>query len=96
MIFHVLQQKINVVVYSKDTDILVLMVFVYALNKVNETQVMEIESNKFINIRKIGEYLGTDVATKLLQVHAATGCDRTFFLRVFVKIKVLKKCFNGK
>ena len=36
IIFHVLQQKTNVVSCSKDTDVLVLMVFAYALNKTNE------------------------------------------------------------
>ena len=34
--FHALQQKTNVAVYSKDTDVLVLTVFAYALNKINE------------------------------------------------------------
>ena len=33
-IFHVLQQKTNVAVYSKDAD--VLIVFAYDLNKINE------------------------------------------------------------
>ena len=36
IIFHVLQQKANVVVCSKDMDVLVLMVLAYALNKINE------------------------------------------------------------
>ena len=36
MIFRALQQKANVVVCLKDTDVLVLMVSVYALNKFNE------------------------------------------------------------
>ena len=36
IIFHALQQKANVAVYSKDTDILILMVFAYALNKISE------------------------------------------------------------
>ena len=36
MIFHVLQQKTNVLVCSKDTDVLVLIAFFYALNKINE------------------------------------------------------------
>ena len=34
--FHALQQKTNVVVCSKDTYVLVMMVFAYALNKINE------------------------------------------------------------
>ena len=35
VIFHALQQKTNVVVCSKDTDVFVSMVFAYAFNKVN-------------------------------------------------------------
>ena len=35
-IFHGLLQKSNLVVCSKDTDVLVLMVFAYTLNKINE------------------------------------------------------------
>ena len=34
---------------------------------------MKIET-KFINVRKIVEYLGTDVAAKLHQIHVAAGC----------------------
>ena len=36
MIFSALQRKTNVAVYSKDTDVLVLIVFAYAVNKINE------------------------------------------------------------
>ena len=75
IIFHASQQKANIVVCSKDTDVLVLIVFAYALNKINEKQVMKIESRKCINIRKIVEYLEIDVATKLSQIHAVTRRD---------------------
>ena len=88
MIFHALQQKTNVVVCSKDTDDLDLMVFVYALNKIYEKQVMKIQSNKFINTRKIVEFLGNDAATKFPQIHAATGRDTTSYLHVVDKTKV--------
>ena len=44
-----------VVCSTKDTDIVVLMVFAYALNEINEKWLMKIETNKFINIRKIVE-----------------------------------------
>ena len=36
IISHALQQKENVAVYSKYTDVLVLMVFAYAHNKISE------------------------------------------------------------
>ena len=65
MIFHALQQKTNVAVCSKDRDVLILMVFAYAFNKINEKWVMKIDRNKFVNIRKIVKYLGNEVAKKL-------------------------------
>ena len=36
MIFRALEEKINIVVCSKDTDVLLLMVFFYALNKIKD------------------------------------------------------------
>ena len=72
-----------------------MVVFVYALNEINEKGVMKIEI-KFINFRKTVEYLGTDLATKLHQIHTVTGCDATSFLHVVGKIKVMKKCLDGK
>ena len=54
---------------------------------------MKIESRKCINIRKIVECLSTDVATKIPQIHAVTGCDTTSFLHSVAKIKVLKSVY---
>ena len=36
IIFHAIQQKTDVVVSLKDTDVLVLLVFAYTLTKINE------------------------------------------------------------
>ena len=81
----------KVFVFSKDTDVLDWMVFLYVLNKIYEKQAMKISSNKFINTRKIVEYLGTNVATKFPQIypqiHAATVRDTTSFLHFVGKIK---------
>ena len=54
---------------------------------------MKIESRKCINIRKIVEYLSTDAATKIPQIHAVPGCDTTSFLHSVAKIKVLKSVY---
>ena len=53
---------------------------------------MKIEGNKFINTRKIVEYLGNDVATKFSQIHASAGSDTTSCYMLLVKLK----CLNGK
>ena len=41
MIFHELQQMKNVVVCSKDMDVILLMVFAYGLNKIKKKWVSE-------------------------------------------------------
>ena len=43
-----------------------------------------------INIRKIVEYLGNDVAAKLSQIHTVTGYDTTSFHLLLGKPKFLK------
>ena len=96
IIYHALQQKTDVAICLKDMDVLVLMVFAYALTKINEMQVIEIESRICINIRKIIEYPTTDVATKLPQINAVTGCDTTSFLHGVSKIKVFKSVSMDK
>ena len=59
---------------------LVLMVFAYALNEINEKWVMKIETNKLMSIRKNVEYLGTNVSIKFPQINTVTRCDTTYFL----------------
>ena len=51
---------------------------------------IKIESRTCINIRKIVEYLASDVATRLRQSHAVTECDTTTFLCSVAKLKFLK------
>ena len=50
---------------------------------------MKIESRKFINIRKIVEYLGTDLAANLPQIHAVTWFELLFYM-LLGKFKFLK------
>ena len=89
MIFHALQQKTNVVVCPKDMYVPVMMVFAYGLNEIKETKVMKIESRKSINIRKFEEFLGTDIAANLSQIHSVTGFQSTSFLHVVGKINTI-------
>ena len=63
------------------------MVFAYALKT---------ECNKLINIRKIVEYIGTNIAMKVLRIHAVKGCDTNSLLHGAGKIKLLTKCLNGQ
>ena len=47
----------------------------------NEKGVMKTDRmNKLIGIKKIVEYVGDDVATKLSQICTVIGCGTTYFL----------------
>ena len=80
MIFHVLQQKKDIAVCSKDMEVVVLMVFAYALTEINEKWVIKVETNK-----EKCRIIGNNVSIKFTQIHNVTGCDTTSFLLSVVK-----------
>ena len=92
MIFHALPRKANLVVCLKDADVLDLVFLAYALNKIYEKQEMNIQSNKFINTKKIVEYLGADVVSSFPKLMQLQGMTQLHFYILLVKLK----CLNGK
>ena len=67
------------------------MVFAYALNKINEKQVMKIESRKCINISKIVEYLSElTLQQSFLKFMQLQGVTQLLFYMVLGKLKFLK------
>ena len=61
----------NVVVVSKDTVVLVLMVFVFVYHQSNKEWFMKIEAGKYADIGSIVKHFGDEFCLK----HALTGCD---------------------
>ena len=51
---------------------------------------MKLESNKFINVRKIVEYPGTGVATKFSKFMQLQGLIQLLFYMFLWKLKLLK------
>ena len=94
LILQACQKNTNCVVVSKDTDVFVLLVFAFAAKDIKYSWAMKIDHNKYINIQKVVQYLGKEIALKLPHVHAITGCDTTSFMFSVGKIKVLKKCMK--
>ena len=90
IILHALQEDTKVVVASKDTDVLILLVNAYAKNKPTKEWYMKIDANKFASIRSIAEYLGSNISVCLPQILALTGSDTTFYLFNVNKTKILK------
>ena len=73
MIFHVLQQKKNIVVCSKDMEVVVFMAF--GFTEINEKWVIKVETNK-----EKCRIIKTNVSIKFPQIHEVTGFDTTSFL----------------
>ena len=48
-------------IVSKDTDVLVLLVYLYTLKNVTSKWCMKIDNEKFIDVEKKVEYYGKDV-----------------------------------
>ena len=91
MVLHACLEDNNVVVVSKDTDVLILLVHAFSIAKPKNDWYMKIDQSKYVEIRKVCMYLGEDICLKLPKIHAVTGCDTTSFFFGVSKIKVLKK-----
>ena len=93
IILHAIQENTKVVVVSKDTDVLSLLVYTYAKynqRKITKVQPMKIDANKFASIRSIVGYLGSNISVCLPQILSLTGSDTTSYLFNVNKVKVLK------
>ena len=91
IIMHPLQEDTKVVLVSKDTDVLILLVYAYAKYKPTKEWYMKTDANKFASIKSIVEYLGSNISVCLPQIHALTGSDTTSYLFNVSKTKVLKR-----
>ena len=96
MTLRALYKNANTVIVSKDTDVLILLVYMYALKTITLKWCKKIDNEKFTDVRKIVEYYGKDVILKLPHIHAVIGCDTMSYLHGVGKIKVFKKCVNSK
>lgn len=58
----------------------VLMVLAFALKGTERSSSMEIDHNKYINIRIVVKHFGKKLSLKASYNHAITSCDTTFFM----------------
>jgi len=57
VVLHAFNSESPVIVKAKDTNILILMIYAYALNKSEAIWWMQIDHNKFVNVGKIAQFL---------------------------------------
>ena len=88
---HASSEPSPVVIVAKDTNVFVLLV--YAIEKVvpEFPWFMQIDQERFVDIRKVTDHIGSSICQSLPQLHAITGCDTTAYKFNIGKIKVIKK-----
>ena len=84
------------VVVSKDTDVLVIMVYAFAKFEPSKEWYLKIDHKKYVDVKSIVNHFGRNICLKLPHIHALTGCDITSFLHGVGKVKVLKKLENNE
>ena len=69
------------------------MILVYAYWRVSPVNswVMKYDSSKFGNIGTIAGFLGREICSNIIKLHAITGCDTTSYFYRVGKISPLKK-----
>ncbi len=91
LVLHACLINTNVVVVAKDTDVFVLMVYAYCIEKPSKKWFLKIGHEKYVDIRKVVDYLGEEISKNLPSIHAITGCDTTSAIFGVGKVKVLEK-----
>ena len=64
-----------VLVKAKDTDILILMVYAFALTSPPYDWYLQIDNGKIVSVEKIYQNFGKTTSLCLPQFHSLTGCD---------------------
>ena len=89
LVYLALQGKTDMVVVSKDTDVLILLVWAYAKHDIKTNWYMMYEQGKYADIGKIVEFLGKEICLALPAFHSLTGCDTISFVFFFVLAKLV-------
>ena len=80
---------------AKDTDILILMIYTYAIQQPEHDWYMQTDKDSFISIRKTYEKLASTTCLLLPQFHAVTGWDMvSFFFKVSKRV-VFERVSSG-
>ena len=83
------------IVKAKDIDILILMIYTYAVQQPEQDWYMQTDKDSFISIRKIYENLASTTCLLLPQFHAVTGWDMvSFFFKVSKRV-VFERVSSG-
>ena len=89
------QERNDVVVVAKDTDVLVLLVWAYTHYSKKQNWFFKYDSTKYADIGKICRHFGKEICEKLPPFHALTGSDTTSYFFRAGKVKTFKKFMSS-
>jgi len=93
---HAFNSEGPIIVKAKDTDILILMIYAYALKKSEAIWCMQVDHNKFVNVGKIAKFFDESTCLQLPAFHSLTGCDTTSYFYHISKTSVFEKARKNK
>ena len=95
LILHALYSKNDVVVVSKDTDVLILLIWADIKHNITKKWYMNYEKEQYADIGLIAEFLDPAIGICLPTLHALTGCDTTSHFNNTSKCTILKKLISN-
>ena len=96
VVLHAFNSEGSVIVKAKDMDILILVIYAYALKKPEAIWCMQIDHNKFVNVGKIAQFLNESTCLQLPAFHSLTGCDTTSYFYRISKTSVFGKATKNQ
>eukprot|EP00794_Sanderia_malayensis_P016276 gene16276-biopygen13830 len=95
LVLHASLADTDTVVVSKDTDVLILLVWAFSKLDITRKWLLKYDNDKFVDIGGICDAIGPDMCNVLPAIHALSGCDTTSYFFKVGKVKVLKKLLNA-
>ena len=96
VVLHAFSSEGPVMVKAKDTDVLILMIYAYVLKKPEAIRCLQINRNKYVDVRKIAQFLDEPTCLQLPALHSLTGCDTTSYFYRSSKTSVFEKARKNK
>ena len=95
LVLQAFEEESDAVIVSKDSDVLILLVWAYVFYDIQKEWYLKYENEKYANIRLICDTFGRELCLALPAFHALTGCDTTSYFFKAGKLRVLKKIMTN-
>jgi len=95
LVLHAYMANSDVVIVATDTDILMIMIWVYHMYNLSFNWYFKFKHNKFASISRICSFLGPVLCKNILAFHGLSGCDTTSYFYRIGKVRIMKKLLES-